>query len=182
MTLPPPTVEAVADPQLIIDALGIEGTVTPMLRYSYGLSHIVVQLPDVKQVSQLSPNYGELSYLGPTGVVVCAVEKPESDLGGLHAGATSTRVRARVFVPGAGIAEDPATGSAVAPIALHLWRQLGDFAATHLTIAQGIELGRPSELRAVVHAEHGQVRQIEVGGDCVILGRGEWHLPGRTSG
>jgi trans-2,3-dihydro-3-hydroxyanthranilate isomerase len=179
MTLPPPTVEPVEDPQLVLDALGLESTVSPLRRYSYGISHIVVEVDDPTLVSGLVPNFAELTYLGPVGVVVCAVT---------GRGATSSQhgaplaVRARVFVPGAGVPEDPATGSAVGPIALHLQRHFQEGHPQEVVITQGVELGRSSELRALVHSTEGQIRQIEVGGDGVILGRGEWQLPGQVSG
>jgi trans-2,3-dihydro-3-hydroxyanthranilate isomerase len=179
MKLPPPTVEAVENPQLVLDALGIERTVSPLRRYSYGISHIIVELDDPSLVSGLVPNFAELAYLGPVGVVVCAVtgRSAPTDHNPAH-----LEVRARVFVPGAGVPEDPATGSAVGPIALHLQSHFAEASLREVTIVQGVELGRASELRALVHATDGQIRQIEVGGDGVVLGRGEWQLPGQDSG
>lgn len=178
MMLPPCTVESVEKPELILDALGLETAACPLVRYSYGISHIVVLVDDERLVTQLSPNFAEMSYLGPVGVVVCAVHKPEADEASQS---TEMMVRARVFVPGAGVPEDPATGSAVAPIAMHLHRAGLIPEGAELAITQGVELGRPSELRAVLHMEEGQIRQIEVGGAAVVIGRGEWHLPGRAS-
>jgi trans-2,3-dihydro-3-hydroxyanthranilate isomerase len=187
MMLPPPKVEPVENPQLILDALGLESSESPLLRYSYGFTHFVIEVASSSIVASCQPNFAELAYLGPVGLVVCALEKPENASKGLHgaissAKVSSVKVKARVFGPGAGVLEDPATGSAVAPIALHLQRHGGGQTVETLTISQGVELGRPSHLEAIVYAEGGQVRQIEVGGGAVVLGRGEWHLPGRTSG
>ena len=179
MTLPPPAVEPVEDPQLVLDALGLDAPSSPILRYSYGISHLVVELADPNLVSQLIPNLAELAYLEPVGVIVCA--RTETQISSVDDLAT-THVRARVFVPGAGVPEDPATGSAVAPIALHLHRHAGGASQHRIVISQGTELGRPSTLQATVQDGPGHIRQIEVGGDCVVLGRGEWQVPGRVSG
>ena len=55
-----------------------------------------------------------------------------------------------MFAPGSGVAEDPATGSAAGPLAVHLARhgriEFGD----EIEISQGAEIGRPSTLFARV--------------------------------
>ena len=75
------------------------------------------------------------------------------------------RIRARMFAPLAGIAEDPATGSAAAALAA-LLLHLDGGAALDITISQGIEMGRPSEIRAGARREADGIRAW-VGGDCV---------------
>lgn len=168
LDLPLPEVLPHDDPDSLLRALGLPGAITPVERYHYGFTHIVVQAKDADAVAALSPNLGLLEQLGPVGVVVFA-----------NNGDT---VRVRVFVPGAGVAEDPATGSAVAPIALHLHRYSGLGASRSLSLEQGIELGRPSELRANLQFEGEQLKRIHVGGDCALLGRGEWQLAGQVRG
>lgn len=66
------------------------------------------------------------------------------------------------------IGEDPATGSAVAPLcaALGWWRML-DQSRTQLAIAQGVAMGRPSELHARFAVEGVHVQQITVGGTAI---------------
>jgi trans-2,3-dihydro-3-hydroxyanthranilate isomerase len=86
-----------------------------------------------------------------------------------------------VFVPGAGVAEDPATGSAVAPIALHVHSHATNQIGRSLSITQGLEIGRPSELLAEFVYAGNQLSRIHVGGECVLLGRGEWQIPGRVT-
>ncbi|TGE00598.1 PhzF family phenazine biosynthesis protein [Methylobacterium nonmethylotrophicum] len=85
--------------------------------------------------------------------------------------------RARMFAPGAGIAEDPATGGAVAAFAgaLMQYEPLGG--GTHdLVIAQGFEMGRPSEIALQLVIEDGALRAAEIGGSAVVVSRGELHL------
>jgi trans-2,3-dihydro-3-hydroxyanthranilate isomerase len=60
----------------------------------------------------------------------------------------------RVFLPGAGVPEDPGTGSAAGAVALFARRMWGT--AVDVEIRQGDEMGRPC--RIDVHAEAGAVR------------------------
>ncbi len=85
--------------------------------------------------------------------------------------------RARMFAPAAGIAEDPATGGAVAAFAgaLIQFEPLGG--GTHdLRIAQGIEMGRPSEILLQLTIEDGALRAAEIGGGAVLVSEGVLHL------
>lgn len=75
-----------------------------------------------------------------------------------------TKLKARFFAAGIGIAEDPATGSAAANVGLYLADRLGDLA---FDIKQGKETGRPSTLS--VDTSRGRVR---VGGQVVLIGEG----------
>ena len=77
-------------------------------------------------------------------------------------------IRARMFAPHHGIPEDPATGSAnVALIGLlaHL-RQERDLHLSRM-IAQGVEMGRPSLLKAEAEKKDGAVTATYIGGRCV---------------
>lgn len=77
-------------------------------------------------------------------------------------------IRARMFAPHHGIPEDPATGSAnVALIGLlaHL-RSERDLRLAK-TIAQGVEMGRPSVLKAEAEKKDGVVTATYIGGACV---------------
>jgi trans-2,3-dihydro-3-hydroxyanthranilate isomerase len=76
-----------------------------------------------------------------------------------------TRIKARFFAAGLGVAEDPATGSAAASLGLYLSARAGDMA---FDISQGAEIARPSTI-TVVTARGG----VRVGGSAVIAGEGE---------
>jgi trans-2,3-dihydro-3-hydroxyanthranilate isomerase len=82
--------------------------------------------------------------------------------------------RARMFAPGAGIGEDPATGGAVAAFAgaLMQFEPLGD-GVHDLPIEQGYEMGRPSLIGLQMTIEGGALRSAEIGGDAVVVMRGE---------
>jgi trans-2,3-dihydro-3-hydroxyanthranilate isomerase len=66
------------------------------------------------------------------------------------------------------IGEDPATGSAVAPLCASLaqWRVV-DQSRTSLTVEQGTQMGRQSHLYAQFAIEHTTVQHVTVGGSCV---------------
>ena len=54
--------------------------------------------------------------------------------------------KTRMFAPAGGVAEDPATGSAAGPLALHLARHGRIPFGEEIEITQGVEIGRPSTL------------------------------------
>ena len=77
-------------------------------------------------------------------------------------------IRARMFAPHRGIPEDPATGSAnVALIGLLAHLQPERDLHVSKTIAQGVEMGRPSLLQAEAVKEDGIVTATTIGGRCV---------------
>ena len=78
---------------------------------------------------------------------------------------------ARMFAPGMGVPEDPATGSAAAAFAGVLARRLSD--GTHaLTIEQGYEMGRPSLIRLTAEVAAGRLVSASIGGNAVIVTEG----------
>jgi trans-2,3-dihydro-3-hydroxyanthranilate isomerase len=78
---------------------------------------------------------------------------------------------ARMFAPGMGVPEDPATGSAAAAFAGVLARRLSD--GSHaITIEQGYEMGRPSLIHLTAEVAAGRLVSASVGGDAVIVTEG----------
>ena len=87
--------------------------------------------------------------------------------------------RCRVFAAGAGVAEDPATGSAALALGVHLVVS-GLVAAdgdTSYDVVQGVEMGRASLLRCTVTAEAGRPLSTQVTGSTVPIARGEIRVP-----
>lgn len=92
--------------------------------------------------------------------------------------ATPEGLRARMFSPGAGIPEDPATGSATALLAAQLLANGAlpeGTTAQHLT--QGVEMGRPSALRLTVDVTQGTLTAIRVAGSAVKIAEGTIRIP-----
>ena len=75
-----------------------------------------------------------------------------------------------MFGPGLGVAEDPATGSAAGPLAVHLARHGRTAFGQRIEIRQGIEIGRPSLLEAVAEGRRERIERVGVGGAAVIVG------------
>jgi trans-2,3-dihydro-3-hydroxyanthranilate isomerase len=86
---------------------------------------------------------------------------------------SGARLYARCFVPGAGVDEDPATGSACAGLVASLAeRSPGGLEACELWIDQGVRMGRPSVLYAEARSEHGRLTEVDVSGFVTIVGAG----------
>ena len=87
--------------------------------------------------------------------------------------------RCRVFAVEAGVAEDPATGSAA--LALGAWLVVsgllpGD-GTTAYDVVQGVEMGRPSLLSCVVTAVAGAAAVVTVSGRVVPIATGRIRVP-----
>jgi trans-2,3-dihydro-3-hydroxyanthranilate isomerase len=88
---------------------------------------------------------------------------------------TAEGVTARMFDSEFGIGEDPATGSAAGPLGAYL-AEYGDLGTTRpVSIRQGEQVGRPSELHVEARRENGAWR-VRVGGGVHIVGRGAFEL------
>jgi len=85
--------------------------------------------------------------------------------------------RARNFAPELGIIEDPATGSAAASFAgaLMQFEPLGD-GAHDVTILQGVEMGRGSQIDMHLTVEGGRLVGVEIGGAAVLVSEGQLHI------
>jgi len=86
------------------------------------------------------------------------------------------RVKTRMFGPELGVFEDPATGSAAGPLAVHLARHGLIAWGDEIEISQGAEIGRPSTLFARAEGGPDRPTRVEVGGAAVIVARGEYLL------
>ena len=85
--------------------------------------------------------------------------------------------RVRMFAPGAGVAEDPATGSAAAALAGWLVRHAPGASATRRwTILQGEAIGRPSRIELEADVRDGEVKAVRVGGASVMVSDGTLRL------
>jgi trans-2,3-dihydro-3-hydroxyanthranilate isomerase len=163
MQQPVPTVEAFGPQAELFAALGIEGSELPVELYDLGIRHVYVGLPSEEAVAALEPDYAALARL--TGIV------------GVNCFAGSgLRWKTRMFAPADGVPEDPATGSAAGPLAVHLARHGRIPFGEQIEITQGVEIGRPSTLYAKAEGSPERIEAVEVGGSAVIVARGEFRL------
>jgi trans-2,3-dihydro-3-hydroxyanthranilate isomerase len=86
-------------------------------------------------------------------------------------------VHARVFVPGVGVPEDPATGSAAAGLGMALVASGLLPEGGRYDVVQGVELGRPSALFGRVEATGGRATRCHVAGQVQPVASGEIEVP-----
>jgi trans-2,3-dihydro-3-hydroxyanthranilate isomerase len=87
-------------------------------------------------------------------------------------------VRVRMFAPGSGVPEDPATGSAAAALGGYLSKVDGrERASLSWTVEQGIEIGRPSLIRVEAERVGGATSAVRVGGSAVEVSEGTMDVP-----
>jgi len=164
MEQPLPTVEPYDAEAELLAALGVERSELPIEVYDNGIRHVYVTLRSVGEVAGLRPDRSRLAELPAVLGVNCIA-------------GSGSRWKTRMFAPAGGVPEDPATGSAAGPLALHLARHGRIAFGDEIEISQGAEINRPSTLYARVEGSAETVELVEVGGSAVIVARGEFRLP-----
>ena len=87
----------------------------------------------------------------------------------------SSLVHSRMFAPGLGVPEDPATGSASGPLGSYLVKYgvLKANPQVEFVSEQGLEIGRPSRIMVTIRKNsQDQFEKILVSGKCVMVGEG----------
>jgi trans-2,3-dihydro-3-hydroxyanthranilate isomerase len=80
---------------------------------------------------------------------------------------------ARMFAPLMGVAEDPATGSAVAAFAGLIARTVAQADGEHaIVVEQGFEMQRPSLISLSLTMANGALTRASIGGDAVLVSEG----------
>jgi trans-2,3-dihydro-3-hydroxyanthranilate isomerase len=159
MSQPLPRVIPFEHTPALLAALGVTSSGLPVEAYDNGVQHAYVELASAEAVAALRPDLSRLAALPPLGFNTFA-----------RAG---DHWKTRMFAPGHGVSEDPATGSAAGPLAIHLARHGRTKWGDEIVIEQGTELGRPSRLHACATGSADAITAVEVGGAAVIMGRGE---------
>jgi trans-2,3-dihydro-3-hydroxyanthranilate isomerase len=163
MEQPIPVIEPYGAPDELLAALGVGASELPVELYDNGMPHVFVILPSPEDVAALRPDLARLSTLPPALGVNCAAGE-------------GRRWKTRMFAPAGGVAEDPATGSAAGPLAVHLARHGSIAFGQEIEVSQGAEAGRPSTLYATAWGSQDLIERVEVGGSAVIVARGELQL------
>jgi trans-2,3-dihydro-3-hydroxyanthranilate isomerase len=161
MQQPIPEFEPFAEAAALQDLLSVRSRL-PVELYHLGPSHVYLELGGEDEVAALAPDFGALARLTHAGVNCFA--------------GSGNRWKTRMFAPADGVPEDPATGSAAGPLALHLARHGRIGFGDEIEISQGTEIGRPSNLHARVEGSPERIECIEVGGSAVIVARGEFRI------
>jgi trans-2,3-dihydro-3-hydroxyanthranilate isomerase len=161
MTQPIPTIEPFDAADELLAVLGVE-TQLPVEVYDNGIAHVFVTLANEQEVAALRPDFQQLADFGSIGINCIA--------------GSGFRWKSRMFGIGLGMSEDPATGSAAGPLALHLARHGRIAFGEEIEIVQGVEIGRHSTLFARVDGSADAIERVEVGGSAVVVARGEFRL------
>ena len=143
----------------LLAALGVKSAELPVEAYRNGPQHVYVTLASEQEVAAVQPDLGALGRLPAIGAVCLA--------------SAGRQWKARNFAPGLGVPEDPATGSAAGPLAVHLARHGRIAFGQEIEISQGAEIGRPSTLYARATGAGDRIDAVEVAGAAVVVARGE---------
>jgi trans-2,3-dihydro-3-hydroxyanthranilate isomerase len=163
MDQPIPRWEPFGNAQALFAALGVPGSGLPVESYDLGPGFVYVELGSAQDVAALEPDLRALIKAVDDGTYCFA--------------RSGSYWKSRMFAPGDGVAEDPATGSAAGPLAVHLARHGRIGFGEEIEILQGVELGRPSRLFARVDGAADRIERVRVGGSAVIVARGEFRIP-----
>ena len=178
MTQSPPTfASALVDRGAAASALSLPHsaivTTLPVQVVSCGLPYLMVPLETRTAVDAVVVNSQALDTLlhgaGASGVFVFSTE----------AGADPAAAYSRMFAPGLGVAEDPATGSASGPLGCYLVRHdlvSADQARSMISV-QGVKMGRPSDVHISIAVDAGEISSVRVGGSSVLAGEGTMYIP-----
>jgi trans-2,3-dihydro-3-hydroxyanthranilate isomerase len=176
MEQPIPSAEPFAHERELLAALGVERSGLPVEAYLNGPLHVYVELPDEAAVADLHPDMAALADLGELGVNCFAGSGTGSGASAGSGADGRVRFTTRMFGPALGVPEDPATGSAAGPLALHLARHGRIPFGQQIEIHQGAQIGRPSVLHACAEGSAERIERVLVGGSAVIVARGEYRL------
>lgn len=160
MLQPIPEWEPFAEADELQEVLGVRSGL-PVELYHLGPTHVFLELGSAEEVAGLRPDFRALERF--------------------HAGincfaGSGARWKTRMFAPSDGVPEDPATGSAAGPLAIHLSRHGRIAFGDEIEISQGAELSRASKLYARAEGSPDRIERVEVGGSAVIVARGEFRL------
>lgn len=161
MRQPVPAWEPFGRERELLDALGVASSQLPVEVYRNGPPHVYVRLASEEAVAALRPDLAALTELGIAASCFAG---------------RGRRWKIRMFYPAAGVPEDPATGSAAGPLAVHLARHGQIAFGEEIEIRQGAEIGRPSQLWATAAGEGDRIDSVEVAGMALIVAEGRFRI------
>jgi trans-2,3-dihydro-3-hydroxyanthranilate isomerase len=148
------------EPALLAPLLGLapeEVVGTPRACSTTGVLHAFVRLPDRETLRALRPDLAAIARFEAVDGVAAWCEHGDE-------------LAQRVFLPQIGIDEDPATGAACGALgALRVYEGAEPGA---ITVRQGEELGRPSEIHVTIGGRPGAPEDVRVGGRAVLVMEG----------
>ncbi len=139
--------------------------------FSAGVGFSCVPVSGLEALARARPDLGHWSSIKPADHANAFVYTP------IAAGDGRLAFRARMFAPGMGVVEDPATGSAVAAFAgaVMEFESLAD-GQHSIFVQQGYEMGRPSQIDLHLTIAGGALASAAIGGSAVIVSEGQLRL------
>jgi trans-2,3-dihydro-3-hydroxyanthranilate isomerase len=172
----PATAEQVAQ---IAAALGltveaISDTGWPVMMASTGLRQLFAPIRSLREIQIINASKVSVALLAGVCEALDPIDHANYELMVFsreteHASST---VHARMFAPGLGLLEDPATGSASGGLGAYLVRnRVVEVTApiTRIVSEQGLEMGRPSSVTIEVDGQPEDIQMVRVGGAVVPL-------------
>jgi len=153
-----------------VDAAAVRSTRLPVQEVSCGVPFVFIPVATREQVDAASPNLDAFNRLCKTA----GVDNHAMFVFSREPGPDGATVYSRMFAPGLGVHEDPATGSASGPLGCYLVRHGAvppDQAAAILSL-QGVKMGRPSRVHVAIGLDAGEITRVQVGGEAVLVGEG----------
>jgi trans-2,3-dihydro-3-hydroxyanthranilate isomerase len=159
---------------LSISPAAITGTGRPVQVVSCGVPFLYVPLTARRAVDNAQLNAAALEALleetgtGAHGVFIFSAEP----------GTDRATVYSRMFAPGLGVQEDPATGIASGPLGCYLVKHqiVPPEKATAMVSLQGAKMGRPSHVHISIGTSDGDITSVRVGGEAVLAGEGTLYI------
>jgi trans-2,3-dihydro-3-hydroxyanthranilate isomerase len=143
---------------------------TPPQVVSTGTAFAIVTLCSVEALSRLKVRHDDatpwLRERGARWFYVLAREGGQTN--------ASANYRSRMQFHGG---EDPATGSAAGCAISYLVARASVASGEEILLQQGIEIGRPSDIRMSARLVDGKVTDVRVGGSTVLVAKGRLFLP-----
>lgn len=149
-----------------VDEQDIRATGLPVQEVSCGMPFVLVPLKTREAVDRATPHLGLLdfeAYIFTT------------DRTGATDSATSY---SRMFAPGLGVYEDPATGSASGPLGSYLvkYSVVTSEQGRSILNLQGVKLRRPSWIHVSIDSAEGAISRVRVGGTSVFVAEGTMEI------
>jgi trans-2,3-dihydro-3-hydroxyanthranilate isomerase len=153
-----------------VDAAAVRSTHLPVQEVSCGVPFVFIPVATRASVDAASPNLDAFDRL----CEAAGVDNHAMFVFSREPGPDGATVYSRMFAPGLGVHEDPATGSASGPLGCYLVRHgvvPPDQAGAILSL-QGVKMGRPSRVHIAIGLDDGEITRVQVGGEAVLVGEG----------